>query len=745
MKKYPLIFLSAFLLLNTASSALKESRYCSLVSSDNIYYADSPSVNNITSEIKCVCENELYRMLADYKTALIGIENKKTGYIWWSSPVNCDKDTTATPLLINELRSSSILKYGIPAERNTKTLRSNDAKCSIFVEDINNGIRVTYHFKAAGFRYSVEYTLENDHLKAKLKTSEIEETNTDNIATEITLLGSFGAGSADENGYFVIPDGSGAIIDFNNGKINSDSYSQRVYGDDITAVPNTKGAVTQQVYLNMYGIVKEDNALLVVASEGDSNAQLNAAVSKQSKTDYNLCSFSFRLRDTDTYYMAGNLGSKLTVFEGGKIKSDDIEVLYYPISKENADYTDIAERYRQYLIENENVTVKTKHDYAPLYLDVYGGTMKKTSLLGIPVSMKKSVTSFSQTEEILSALNNNGTESIVLSYNNWTNAGISEKIDCKAKPASVLGGKKKFNSLCDYAESNNIELYPSVNNKALYSGGGFNPFSDTSMRISGSYSKIVSYDYAYGVKNELKKPMSLLSPSQFSEVYSDIAENYSEKNINGVSLGDMTSTLYGDYGKKNISRFKAMDILENSYAEINESLENSILADSANAYAFPYVSHIKNLPLSSSRFDIFDEDIPFIQLVLHGVIPYSTIPVNSSADAENLILNAISAGSNLSYDMIYEDTSAITDTSLDTLYYANYSGWTSAASKQYALVSDILSDVSDCIITDYYKNGSVAVTTYSDGTVISVDFSNKTISVNGNIIKLSEYAEKGGF
>ena len=62
MKKYPLIFLSAFLLLNTASSAPKESRYCSLVSSDNIYYADSPSVNNITSEIKCVCENELYRM-----------------------------------------------------------------------------------------------------------------------------------------------------------------------------------------------------------------------------------------------------------------------------------------------------------------------------------------------------------------------------------------------------------------------------------------------------------------------------------------------------------------------------------------------------------------------------------------------------------------------------------------------------------------------------------------------------------
>lgn len=63
-----------------------------------------------------------------------------------------------------------------------------------------------------------------------------------------------------------------------------------------------------------------------------------------------------------------------------------------------------------------------------------------------------------------------------------------------------------------------------------------------------------------------------------------------------------------------------MEMLEKGYEQLDSSLGNGILADSANAYALPYVSHITNVPLSSSHFDVFDEDIPFYQLVMHGVI-----------------------------------------------------------------------------------------------------------------------------
>ena len=701
--------------------------------------------SQILTFIQYIAENDNLRLIYNKQNTTLGIENKKNGYIWWSAPIGANRDTTATPLLVNELQSSSVLTYGIPTDRSTRTLRSNTPQCTISSEKIINGIRITYDFKSAGFRYPVDYTLENDHLKVSLKINEIEEYKKDNIATQITLLGAFGAGQPDENGYFVIPDGSGALINFNNGKISSDTYSQRVYGSDITAVPYKKGPITQQIFLNMFGIVKENNAMLVVTSKGDSNAVLNASVSKQSKTDFNLCNFSFILRDTDTFYLSGDLSTKLTVFEGGKIKSDDIELLYFPIESENASYMDVAKRYRDYLTENGSLTQKTTTEKSPLYVDIYGGTMKKASFLGIPISMKKSVTNYEQTKEILSNLNTDGADDIVVTYNNWTNDGISGKIDVDAKPSNVLGGKKDFKSLKRFIDQNDFSLYPTAQNRNFYSGNGYYSFNNSTVRIAGSYSRIVSYDRAFGIQNKQKKPMSLLSPSCYNNVFSDLSDNFKDNKLNGASLADMTSSLYGDYGKKNISRYKAMQKIISGCKKVSSSLDDGILADTANSYAFPYVSHITNLPLCSSKFDIFDEDIPFIQLVLHGYIPYSTTAVNASPDTENLLLSAISTGSNIHYDLIHEETDLLKDTSLDYLFYANSNGWISTAAAEYSLVSDILADVSSSTITDYQRDGNVALTTYSNGKKVSVDFDSKTVEYGGKTVNLTEYSQKGGF
>ena len=48
----------------------------------------------------------------------------------------------------------------------------------------------------------------------------------------IRLLGYFAAAGADENGYLVVPNGSGSLIYFNNGKSNVENYSQYIYDID---------------------------------------------------------------------------------------------------------------------------------------------------------------------------------------------------------------------------------------------------------------------------------------------------------------------------------------------------------------------------------------------------------------------------------------------------------------------------------------------------------------------------------
>ncbi len=697
---------------------------------------------------RCCSENEKFRLLIDDRYATLGIENKETGYIWWSSPLGASQDEYATDLLVDDLRSSSTLKYGVPSKRsNNNILRSgHSSDCSITVKDISGGVNVTYDYKKAGFSYPVEYTLEEDHLRASLKISEITESNDSNIATEITLLGNFGAADTSEEGYYLIPDGCGAIMRFNGkGSRSTENYLQRVYGRDVTAVPLSRGPVTEQIYMPVYGIVKQDNALLAIADKGDSNALISAKPALRSNTGYNLCSFVFTLRGTDTYYMSGRSNQEFTVFERGGINCDDIEVRYYPISGKGADCVDIAARYREYLMDEKGVKQKSEPDYAPLFIDLYGGVQKKKSVLGIPVTMKTAVTEYDEAEDILSDLRDGGVDDIVASYVNWTNDGINNKIDTSAKPSRTLGGKKEFNSLKDYAEENNVRFYPVSDNSSFYSGNGYYSFNGTSVRISGVYSKSVSYDMAYGVTDSFSKDKLLLTPHYFEKVLGKVADSYDSAGLEGICISNLTTSLYGDYGRKRISRYDAMNELTESYAELNDSLGGGILADNANAYAFPYVSAVKKVPLSSSRFDVFDEDIPFYQMVMHGIVPYSSPAVNASADPETLLLMSAATGSCLSFDMLSAETSLLKDTEFDIYYYADQANWKDTAAAEYSLLEPLLSDISTSTITDYEndKAGNRITVTYSNGTVVRVDFKDKNIWYNEKLISLGKEAEEG--
>lgn len=687
-------------------------------------------------------ENDSFKFYYSEEEDLLALVNKKNNYIWWSSPINAEGDENAKGLVKKEIASSMVILYGEPAKRTTSTMRSaKNGKMTYKVS--GDTLKVTYRYPAADFKIPVEYTLEEDGLSAKIVTSEIEEETKNDadgkILLEISLLPNITSFDSETEGYYVIPDGSGALINFNNGKLSAREYTAKVYGSDITSVPQNKPAVTEQVYLPVYGAVAgSENGMLAVIHEGDSNAQISANVSGLSKSSYNLCSATFIVRTTDTYYMNGE---PLTVFEKRDIKTPVLEMKFCPISDEKVDYIDIAEKYREYLTKTDGV--KPAENDISLYLDVYGGVEKVEPVLGIPVTRKKSVTSFEQTKEIVQKLVDGGADSIVLGYNNWTDDGIENKVDYDSKPSSLLGSKKKFKSMLSYFKDNNVDFYPVVNNKTFETGNGYWSFTDTALRASGQYSKQISYNLAYGTENEMKDPISLLSPDVFGEIFDKLAKNYSKAGFSGVCIDDMTSVLYGDYSKDTIVRNDMMLYIEEGLRNCREKV-GSVLADTANAYVFKYTDHITNVPLSSSRFDIFDKDIPFYQMVMHGLIPYSTTSVNGSADSEQLFLKAVASGSNLHFDLVYEDTSELKDTEYDIYYYANHRYWTDTITGEYKLLKDVLGGVKNEFITGYLDNGDETVTTYSNGTKITVNYETGEISLDDSVYKLTDYIDLEG-
>ncbi|MBQ8926830.1 MAG: hypothetical protein IJ055_00970 [Oscillospiraceae bacterium] len=710
-------------------------------SSDKLYWAMlSPDQDEAWACVKQVAENDNFKMYVDEDTAIIALENKANGYIWWSSPLNCNRDTRATKLLVSDLQSSAVLTYGDSVSRGITNLRSR-ISADIKIKEEKDGITITYSYDKCGVTIPIRYTLEDDYMSVSVKCSEIKETKTEQglLATQLTMLGSFGAAGPDEEGYFVIPDGCGSLIRFNNGKSGTKSYTQKVYGRDITTVPTTRPAVTEKILMPVYGIVKDGNAMAVIIDKGDGNATLNASVSGQSLSSYNICSFNFQLRGSDTFYMAGDYGN-LTVFEDGDIKTDTISVRYYPIAKEDASFVDIAETYRNYLTGDGGVSAKAAADSSQMYLDLYGGTMKARSVLGIPVTMKTSMTSYSEAQKIVEGLSDQGVDNMVVVYNNWTNEGISGKVDNKAKPSGALGGSGDFNRLTKYLEEQGYLFYPSVNNKVFKSGNGYYTFLDTTIRISNSYSRQMTYNLSYGVQDMNEKTKSLLSPATFTELYGKLGKSYAKRSLTGVSLGEMTSTVWGDYGNQQMSRDDTIAALQDSYSAM-QSEGLSILADTCAAYAFPYADRISDAPLQSSGFDVFDEDVPFYQIVLHGVLPYSGTAINGSADSDAAFLTSVATGCDPAYDMIYAEASDLKDTSLEAYYYSHYAFWSEEAAREYGIASKVLSAVSDQTITGYERNDDTSVTTYSDGTKIVVDYTEKTITVGSQVYRLE--AEKG--
>ena len=106
-----------------------------------------------------------------------------------------------------------------------------------------------------------------------------------------------------------------------------------------------------------------------------------------------------------------------------------------------------------------------------------------------------------------------------MQYHNWTNAGISGKVDAKAKAAGCLGGNGDWEDLLAFAQDRGITVYPAVNNETFISGKGYYTFMDTTVRISGSYARLYDYNLAYGTQSTSSDAKSLLSPATFEELY----------------------------------------------------------------------------------------------------------------------------------------------------------------------------------------------------------------------------------
>lgn len=705
------------------------------------------------ADMSVIAENDNLKLYFDETTTNFAVQSKSDNYVWWATPLNADKDENAKTAQKKNMQSPLYVVYGDVSSHTSQRMNIYDASIKsddFSVEQIENGVKVIYRLSKIEAEIPMTITLEKDNVNVSVITSEIKEqeaTDTKGLVLlDIGLLQFFGAAGMEDEGYMVVPDGSGAVINYNNQRINAQAYSNDVYGRDTSIGVLTRPSKTEQVYLPVIGAVtngeKSKHGFMAIAKSGETCASVNATVSGQNSTSYNNTWFEFKVRAEDTYYMGTR---KLTVYEQGNINQPNLTVGYYPLSSENLSYVDIAEAYRNYLIEQKGFTDKNDNITNSYYLDLYGGTVKAQSIAGFPVNLETAATTYEQAQEIIKQLNDLGVDDIVANYNDFNGAGIKGMITADVNYAGTLGGKNAYKSLADYVNSVNAKLFASAGITYMKdSGNGYSYTLNACKAITKAYATTNNWDIAFGIPNQVRLvTKTTLSPYYWPDLYKKISTSFASEGIKTISLGDATTLLYSDYSRENYSRTDTMNILVDGYKQFKDA-GFTLLASGANAYALPYVDYLTDVPVTSSNFDLFDYDIPFYEIVIHGYLPYTTKAVNASANANDTIMLALLTATPVHYDMMYADPNDFTDSDYETLFYSNYKGWLEPSAKVYKLYQDELKDFANLHITGYNRiSGDEMETEFDGGKTIKVNTREMTLTVNGKDIDLAQYGLKG--
>ena len=693
-----------------------------------------------------VAKSDSLTMYADEK-GWFCIKNNATDYIWYSHPNDSLKDKTTIGINKRNFQSEIVVYYVYKDEGSESSSYSEASVNSqslvqnrwIKSEKIENGIKVTYDFYSISARICVSYTIEDDKFIAKVIGEEslerddfknaVKDTLTDDQAsimqdsyiTSVWVLPTFGAGNSKENGFVYVPDGCGAYMNYKPLSHSTEITNIPVYGEELSideyGVKYSEfSSITKeaQAYMPIFAISKKSNALIGTITKGDGIASINA-YKAGSTNAYTGVSAQMDLRKV-TY---ATIGARTVQGVANAFESfPDFQIEYDFVSAKDLSFASLAEFLRNKWEKNGTLN---KHEYDPsLSLKILGAIEVDSQFLGFPIKKIETLTTFNQAEEIVNSLKEKSVNNIALNYVGWNNRGIqNSKIVKNAKPIRALGKKSQLEKLA----TNVNKLYLDADLITFKkSGNGISKNGDAAKTAFDKPVKI--RDFSYSTFRYEKNGIRLITPEKFNKVFSKYIKSFNKFNSDvSLSFNTISSSAYSDFGKDNHSRIETIEEYKKAFSSTNRNMS----AESANFYALPYVERIYNAPNSSSRQIIYDGEVPFYQMILHGYVAITSPYINQCATENSAFLRAVETGSELSFLVMYEDAGIVNGTEYDNLYGTTFNMLEDDIVKMYSEYKALLDKISDKTITDYKIHSKyVTETVYENGVCVFVNYGDST-------------------
>lgn len=600
----------------------------------------------------------------------------------------------------------------------------------------------------ATFDLAIEYVIDGEELVVKVPSDSI--TYPHDIVDPVTgrdvfyplstinVLPYFGAANSEETGYLFVPDGSGALINMNSGK-TAQPYRQNVYGRDHSTTPVREYSynMESQVHLPVFGSKFQDRAFLAIIESGDTAARINAEIAGYTDS-YNKVYSNFSYIPSARVFMQSGgaviyMRDLSIMMYQSRPNLDDIVIRYSFLGEDEADYTGMALRYQEYLVDRYQLTRIEESKNIPFLLELIGGIEKTEPVFGVSQKIVKPVTTFKQVDKVVDYFSDLGINKLSVRYSGWLKGGLEHTFASKVNLESKLGTEKDFQELVDSLHAKEVDFYPNVNFLHVYKTFLFDGYSQSN-DAARALDRRPAYINRYNIATHLRSrgnEITLLSLGELPRILDTFIDDYTKFGATGLSFDKLGNDLYADYQLKVnelVDREQAKNIVVDELNKLNQDL--LLMVSGGNAYTFPHVDFIVDAPSYSRNFPILDQGVPFYQIALRGYIPYAGEPGNLTQRPQSYLLKLLETGAAPYYMLSYADSVEFKASQFDNLYSVNYLDHSDEIVELYAEVNSVLQSLWHERIVDHEKLGvNIYRTTYEDGTSIIVNYNSNSVEV----------------
>lgn len=686
-----------------------------------------------SSNLIYVAKSGLIELYFDNVTYAIGIRETNADALWMALPGSSEGDENAQTSVLSITVSGGGKQYVLNSQDNSVAFGAASFK------PMTNGIQVTYDMAldsetansalntvAQGNLYvsaTVSYTLQDGALHVAVDCGQLLASEGFTIES-VTLLDFFGASSAGAEGdYILVPDGSGAV-EMTAGDYTGD-YPVKTfltYGTDPALGEQTaEGETISSVdsVIPAYGMKSGGNAFVALIENGAEFSHITET-RRQGNGTYNRVGPTFRI--TDTVY-SGDEG-KVKQYVGNSY-TGTIGICYRFLSDKNASYSGMAAACRELLIRSGILSTKTvsESDYLPFLLTVEASAAKKNA------DRTEALTDYAQTLELLRQMKAKSINNIFVRYNGVLDGANAQGILKNSEPQNKLGNEKEFQTLAQYATTQQFTLFLNLNiftfhkNSASVSGNAAD-------NIYGKSASLTEKNIFSGFAGEETQTRWLLQLSDLEENITEFLENTQDYAVGGYCIDDAGRLLYSDYSDEAYSRLNAENLLVQQVPALASG--HKLMVDTGNIYMLKNADVVADLP-SETGYPETDSytAVPFMQLILHGIVEYAQEPVNLSENSDKAFLKSVEYGALPSYAWTYDKT-GVED--IDALY--NYESQITKAAENYAKADAALKDLRSARMTSHYEvQDGVYCTEYNNSVLLYFNYNDTAVTVNSITIE----------